>query len=93
MITALLSVKSHRKGSSDKDGKSAAITLGIVSPMMTQKATMPPKALKGAQLVLALFETRFCIQGELSDGDRNESRGAKAVFHSSIQYKHLIDCY
>ncbi len=47
MITALLLVKSHRKGISDKDGKSAAITLGIVSPIMTQKATMPPKALKG----------------------------------------------
>ena len=48
MITALLLVKSHRKGMSDRDGKSAAITLGIVSPIMTQKATMPPKALKGA---------------------------------------------
>lgn len=44
MITARLLVKSHRNGMVDKDGKSAAITLGIVSPMMTQKATMPPKA-------------------------------------------------
>lgn len=48
MIIARLLVRSHRKDMSDKDGKSAAITLGIVSPMMTQKATMPPKALKGA---------------------------------------------
>ena len=59
MVTALLLVKSHRKGSLDKDGNNAAMTLGIVSPIMTQKATMPPKALKGAELALALSEARF----------------------------------
>ena len=56
MITALLLVKSHRKGSLAEVGKIAAITLGIVSPMITQKATMPPNALKGGQLALAFFE-------------------------------------
>ena len=65
MITALLLVRSHRKGSLDKVGKSAAITLGIVSPIITQKATMPPKALKGAVLALASFEARICVQGKL----------------------------
>ena len=40
-------------------GKSAAITLGIVSPIMIQKATMPPKALKGSQLALIAFEARI----------------------------------
>ena len=39
---------------SDRDGKSAATTLGIVSPMITQKATMPPKALQGDQLAPSL---------------------------------------
>ena len=52
MMTARLLVKSHKNGRLDRDGKSAAITLGIVSPMMTQKATMPPKALRRAQLAL-----------------------------------------
>ena len=59
IITARLLVRSHRKGMSDKDGKSAAITLGIVSPMITQKATMPPKALQGDQLALSLTEHQF----------------------------------
>lgn len=67
---------------SDRDGKSAAITLGIVSPMITQKATMPPKALEGVRLALVLLEVRFCIQGELGDRNCNESRGTEAMFHS-----------
>lgn len=90
MITARLLVKSHRKGKLYKDGKSAAITLGIVSPMMTQKATMPPKALKGPLLALAMFEVRLYTQSELGDGNGDEPRGAKAVFHSSANYQHEI---
>lgn len=93
MITARLLVKSHRKGMSDKDGNSAAITLGIVSPMITQKATMPPKALKERQSVLALLEVRLCIQCPLGDGNRNKSGCAKAVLHSSIECKHLMSCH
>ena len=92
MMTARLLVKSHKNGRSSRDGKSAAITLGIVSPMMTQKATMPPKALKKAHLALALIEAWSCIQGELGDGNCNESRGAKAMFHSSIEYQNLFSC-
>ena len=67
MIIALLLVKSHRNGSLGKVGKSAVITLGIVSPIITQKATMPPKALKGSQLALVLFEARYPIQGKLGN--------------------------
>lgn len=44
-MIALLLVSSHRKDMSDKDGNNESITFGIVSPIITQKATMPPKAL------------------------------------------------
>lgn len=44
-ITACLLVKSHRKGVFGKEGKAAAITCGMVSPTIIQKANMPPKAL------------------------------------------------
>lgn len=46
MITACLLVRSQRKGVSFKEGKAAAMTCGIVSPTMIQKANMPPKALE-----------------------------------------------
>jgi hypothetical protein len=45
IMTARRSVKSHRNDVSYRDGNSASITLGIVSPTMTQKASMPPNAL------------------------------------------------
>ena len=45
-ITDFLFVKIERTGTSDNEGKRAARTCGIVSPTMTQKATIPPKALK-----------------------------------------------
>lgn len=45
IMTALRFVKSHRKGVLGKEGKAAAITCGMVSPTMIQKATMPPNAL------------------------------------------------
>lgn len=44
-ITALRSVRSHRKWLFSREGKRADITCGIVSPTITQKATIPPKAL------------------------------------------------
>ena len=78
---------------SDKDGNRAAITLGMVSPMITQKATMPPKALEERQSALAILEVRICIQCPLGDGDRNKSGGAKAVLHCSIQCKHVMSCH
>lgn len=45
MMTAFLFVKSHRKGVLGKEGKAAAMTCGIVSPTIIQKATIPPNAL------------------------------------------------
>ena len=44
MIARLL-VSSHRKDVSARVGNNEFMTLGIVSPMIMQKATMPPKAL------------------------------------------------
>lgn len=45
IITACLFVRSQRKGVCVNEGKAAAMTCGIVSPTMIQKANMPPKAL------------------------------------------------
>jgi len=45
-MTARLFVKSQRKGMSEREGKMAAITWGIVSPTMMQNAIMPPNALE-----------------------------------------------
>lgn len=45
MMMARRFVRSHRKDMSDKEGNKAVITRGIVSPTMTQNATMPPNAL------------------------------------------------
>lgn len=45
IMMARLFVRSQRKDMSDKAGKRASMTLGIVSPTITQKATMPPNAL------------------------------------------------
>jgi hypothetical protein len=39
-------VRSHRKDMSDREGNRASRTRGMVSPTMTQKATMPPNALR-----------------------------------------------
>jgi hypothetical protein len=44
---ARLLASSHRNGMSLSEGNIASMTLGIVSPTMTQKATMPPNALQG----------------------------------------------
>lgn len=43
-MIARLSVSSQRMGISYREGKVAAKTCGMVSPIMMQKATMPPKA-------------------------------------------------
>ena len=51
-MTARLSVKSRRKGILGREGKSALMTWGILSPTMMQKAIMPPKALNHDLVVL-----------------------------------------
>lgn len=45
IMTARRLVRSQRKDMSANDGNKASITLGIVSPTMTQNATIPPNAL------------------------------------------------
>ena len=46
IMTARRFVKSHRNGMLANEGKRASRTFGMVSPTMTQNATMPPKALQ-----------------------------------------------
>jgi hypothetical protein len=50
IMTARRFVRSHRNESSESDGKRESMTTGIVSPTMTQNATMPPKALSCVSL-------------------------------------------
>lgn len=45
MMIARRSVRSQRSSVSSSDGKMARKTVGIVSPIIMQKASMPPKAL------------------------------------------------
>lgn len=45
MIMARRLVRSQRNSVSSREGKMARKTVGIVSPMMMQKASMPPNAL------------------------------------------------
>lgn len=44
-ITARRSVRSHKNDMFSRDGKSAFMTCGIVSPIMMQNAIIPPNAL------------------------------------------------
>ena len=46
MITARRFVKSHKNGDVSKDGNTAPITWGMVSPMIIQNARVPPNALR-----------------------------------------------
>lgn len=50
--------KSFRTGICGKFGKIAVSTCGIVSPTITQKATMPPKALQISQSVVTGSDLR-----------------------------------
>jgi hypothetical protein len=45
MITARLLVRRPRTGTDCSDGNNALMTCGMLSPMIMQKAIMPPKAL------------------------------------------------
>jgi len=45
IMTARLSVSSHKKGVEGREGNIAAKTWGIESPTIMQNATIPPKAL------------------------------------------------
>jgi hypothetical protein len=55
IMTALLLVSSHRNDISDNEGNKESKTLGIVSPTITQKATMPPNALHTVNTPLAAY--------------------------------------
>jgi hypothetical protein len=72
---ARLLVSSQRNGISLSEGNSASMTLGIVSPTMTQKANMPPNALQDISIrpqmhaVLHIQQPlcqRYCDQPRLS---------------------------
>ena len=83
-MTARRSVKSHKTGVFERDGKVAAKTCGIVSPTMMQKASMPPNALYMLVGVL-VGPAGLRLQGPLGDGDGNEARPAIAVFHGGLE--------
>jgi hypothetical protein len=59
-MTAFLLVRSQRKDMSDNAGNRESRTRGMVSPTMTQKATMPPNALHAVNTPLpySLYDAR-----------------------------------
>ena len=83
-MTARLSVNSHKNGSPGREGKIAASTCGIVSPIMMQKATMPPNALRSVRAYDGRLRD-FHLQRPLSDGDGDETRFAITMLHRGLE--------
>lgn len=69
---------------SDSDGKRASMTLGIVSPTITQKATMPPNALYSVSSCPARARPVYA-QEPLRQRDGHQARLAKAVLHRGLE--------
>jgi len=59
IMMARRSVRSQRKDMSEREGNRASMTLGIVSPTMTQKATMPPNALYSVRTCPVRFDFSY----------------------------------
>jgi hypothetical protein len=78
------SVRSQTKDISDREGNKASMTLGIVSPTMTQKATMPPNALYSVRTCPVNLDCLYA-QEPLRQRNGNQSRPAKAVLHGSLK--------
>lgn len=83
MIARLL-VSSHRNDMSASEGNRESRTLGMVSPMMTQNATMPPKALYAVNTCLSKSR-RDDVQEPLRERYGHEPGFAKAVLHRCLE--------
>jgi hypothetical protein len=84
IMTARRSVRSHRNDVSDRDGNNASMTFGIVSPTMTQKATMPPNALESVS-AYSIRATPCHIQHPLCQRYGHQTRPPKAMLHGSLE--------
>ena len=83
-MIALLLVSSHRKDMSDKEGKNDSMTLGIVSPIITQKATIPPKALCAVN-TCAFRCHENDVQEPLRQGYSDKTRFTKAMLYRCLK--------
>jgi hypothetical protein len=69
---------------SDREGKRASMTLGIVSPTMTQNATMPPNALCSVRMSPMHLQALY-VQQPLRQRDGHQPRPAKTVLHRRLE--------
>lgn len=84
MITARRFVRSHKNGISDREGNRASSTVGIVSPTMTQKATIPPNALHNQHLPVHKDYPMY-VQYPLRHRNGYKTRPAKAMFDGRLE--------
>lgn len=77
-------VRSHKNDMSDREGNKASSTLGMVSPTMTQNATIPPKALYDQHLPRCPLHPLY-VQYPLGQRNGNEPRLAKAMLDSRLE--------
>ena len=86
IMTARLLVSSHRNGMSWREGNKWSMTWGIVSPMMTQNAIMPPKALQRvSSATLGRSKCNINIQEPLGQRYGHEPRLPKAVLYCRLE--------
>lgn len=83
IIMARRLVRSQRKDMSSSEGNKALMTLGMESPTMTQKATMPPKALH--HVSRGMPNITPYLQKPLCQRNSHEPRLAKAVLYRSLE--------
>lgn len=84
IMTALLLVSNHRKDMSSSEGNIESKTFGIVSPIITQKATMPPKALCVVNKCVSICY-RADVQEPLREGYSHEPGFPKAVLYRRLE--------
>jgi hypothetical protein len=81
-IMALRSASSQRNGMSSSEGNNAAMTCGIVSPIIMQNASIPPNALDCQLRSAASLNNLQC---PLRERNRNQSLSPKAMLYRSLK--------
>lgn len=69
---------------SSREGNIESKTFGIVSPTITQKATMPPKALYAVNTCASRYD-RIDVQEPLREGYSHEPGFPKAVLYRRLE--------
>ena len=90
IIMARRSVSNQKKDLVFSSGKKPATTLGIVSPTIMQKATMPPKALRTVSVSVLRVRRSVCpvsnyLQSPLCDRYGYQARLSIALMHGRLE--------